>query len=105
MRHRRQSLPAGSAMPPTPPLAASELTVAVPLDPYLSLRALAGYCGLSVRTLRSFISDDVRPLPCYRVCGKVLVRLSEFDTWMTAYRTRGHVDVDRVVDEVLRNFR
>jgi hypothetical protein len=47
----------------------------------------------------------VRPLPCYRVCGKILVRRSEFDEWMTAYRTRSRPGVDTIVDEVLRDCR
>ena len=64
------------------------MTVIVSLDPYLPLRALSGYCGLSVRTLREHLSDATHPLPCYRVGGKVLVRRSEFDTWVRAFRDR-----------------
>jgi excisionase family DNA binding protein len=68
--------------------AVEQLSVVVPLDPYLSLRALSGYCGLSVRTLRDHLSDSAHPLPCYRVGGKVLVRRSEFDAWVSAFRNR-----------------
>ncbi len=76
----------------------------VPLDPYLPLTALAGYAGLSVRKLRDFLVDPLRPLPCYRVGGKLLVRRSEFDTWIAAYRQRGREDLDRVVTEMLRDL-
>lgn len=72
------------------------------LDPYLSLAGLAGYSGLSVRKLRAHLADVMHPLPCYRVGGKILVRRSEFDVWIAAYRQRGRGDVDRLVDEVIR---
>ena len=55
-------------------------------DPFLPLRALAAYSGLSVRKLRNHLDDAGHPLPCYRVGGKILVRRSEFDAWMAAYR-------------------
>src|SRR6185295_10419355 len=78
--------------------------VGIALDPYLSLTALAGYAGLSVRKLRAHLADVMHPLPCYRVGGKILVRRSEFDAWMAAYRQRGRVDVDRLVDEVVKEL-
>jgi excisionase family DNA binding protein len=77
------------------------LTVGIPLDPFLSLRALATYCGLSVRKLRDYLDDPLHPLPHYRVGGKILVRRSEFDAWISTYRRVGGVDVDPIVQEVL----
>ena len=74
------------------------------LDPYLSLTGLAGYSGLSVRKLRTHLADVAHPIPCYRVGGKLLVRRSEFDAWMATYRQRGRVDVDRLVNEVVREL-
>ena len=49
---------------------------------YLPLRALAAYSGLSVRTLRGYLSHSSHPLPHYRVGGNLLVQRSEFDDWM-----------------------
>ncbi len=73
-----------------------------PLDPYLSLRALARYTGCSVRWLRDRLTDPYHPLPCYRLPGgKVLVRRSEFDAWLARYRQVGRPDVDRLVDDLL----
>ncbi len=70
------------------------------LDPFLSLRALAAYGGLGVRTLRAYLTDPRRPLPCYRVGAKILVRRSEFDSWMRQHRHVGSADVDRVMAEM-----
>ncbi len=73
-------------------------------DRYLSLRELARYSGLSERTLRGFLSDPVRPLGCYRPNGRVLVKRSEFDAWMQAYRCEGDADVQRAVSKVMEGL-
>jgi len=101
------------------------VTIHQDLDPWLSLDALSQYSGLSVRTLRAHLADPLRPLPHYRmkephiierkarradgkgpttltVTGKILVRRSEFDTWMQAFRYTP--DVDRIVSEVLADL-
>lgn len=83
---------------------AERVVVSVQLDPFLSLRALASYSGLSVRKLRDYLDDPAHTLPCYRVGGKILVRRSEFDAWVVAYRQTGRADVDRVVSEVLKGL-
>jgi hypothetical protein len=86
-----------------PGLLAERVVVTIPFDPFLSLRALAAYSGLSVRKLRQHLEDSAHPVPCYRVGGKILVRRSEFDAWIAAYRQRGRADVNRIVGEVLRD--
>jgi hypothetical protein len=77
------------------------LAVAGRDDPFLDLRRLSFYSSLSVRKLRDYIKAPVNPLPAYQVGGrgKILVRRSEFDRWMT--RRRVAAAVDRVVDDVL----
>ena len=70
-------------------------------DGYLPLRALASYSGLCVRTLRSYLSHPVRPLPHYRVGRKVLVKRSEFDVWITGFREESAPQVDAIVAAVL----
>jgi hypothetical protein len=62
-------------------------------DAYLPLVGLARYSGLSVRTLRGYLTHLARPLPHYRIGGKILVRRSEFDAWAAIFRT---VEPDRV---------
>jgi predicted DNA-binding transcriptional regulator AlpA len=83
---------------------AERVIVSTPLDPFLSLKALAAYSGLGVRTLRSYLSDLTYPLPCYRVGGKIVVRRSEFDSWITRYRQVGRGDVDRLVADALEGL-
>ena len=80
---------------------AERVIISTPLDPFLALRALAGYSGLSVRKLRDCLDDPEHPLPAYQVGGKLLVRRSQFDAWIEAYRRRPRVDVDRIVADVL----
>jgi excisionase family DNA binding protein len=75
-----------------------------PLDPFLSLRALASYSGLSVRKLREHLADPPHPLPHYRVGGKILVRRSEFDAWMGQYRQVGGADVELIVADVFKGL-
>jgi hypothetical protein len=81
---------------------AERVELSTPCDPFLSLRALAGYSGLGARKLREHLADPVHPLPCYRVGGKILVRRSEFDTWIARYRRVGRADVDQLVADVLK---
>ena len=46
---------------------------------------------------------DLRhPLPCYRVQGKVLVKVVEFEQWMAAYRKAPQPnDLDKIVDDIV----
>ncbi|MDA1092458.1 MAG: hypothetical protein O3A25_04180 [Acidobacteria bacterium] len=68
---------------------------------YLSLRSLSGYSSLSVRTLRGYLSHPALPLPHYRVGGKILVKLADFDGWLAAFRVEAAPQVDALVAEVL----
>jgi helix-turn-helix protein len=70
------------------------VTVTALLDPFMSLKALSAYSGLSVRKLRQLIDrDPADALPVYRVDGRILVRRSEFDEWMRRYRISGRPGV------------
>lgn len=81
------------------------INITTPLDPYLSLRALAIYSGCSVRWLRDRLTAPQHPLPCYRLPGrKILVRRSDFDAWLVTYRRLGDADVDRIVADALNGL-
>jgi excisionase family DNA binding protein len=73
---------------------------------YVSLKALAVYSGLSVRTLRGYLADRVRPLPHYRVGGKILVSRADFDAWVRQFRVQASaVPLNVLVDDVLGGLR
>jgi hypothetical protein len=84
---------------------AERIILSTELDQWMSLKALAGYSGLSVRNLRDRITDPAHPLPCYRIGGKLLARRSDYDAWAARYRRVGDVELDQVVSEVLRGLR
>lgn len=73
-------------------------------DRYLSLRALAAYSGLSVRTLRGYLTTPSHPLPHFRIVGKILVKRSEFDVWAAQYRMPAADRIDAMVAETLRGL-
>jgi hypothetical protein len=83
---------------------AERVVVSTTLDPFLPLRALAAYSGLSVRKLREHLTDPAHPLPYYRVGGKILVRRGEFDEWIAAYRQDRNNDIDAIVSGVLKSL-
>ena len=84
---------------------AERVIVSTPLDPFLTLKALSGYFGISVRKLRDHLTDPAHPLPHYRIGGKLLVRRSDYDAWAARYRRIGNEDVDRIVSETLRTLK
>jgi hypothetical protein len=73
-------------------------------DQYLDLRRLSLYSGIGIRTLRSHLVRCANPLPCYRVGGKILVKPSEYDAWMLAFRKRGNAVLDRVIGELVEGL-
>ena len=74
----------------------------VSMDRWLDLRRLREYAAVSERTLRAWIHSPVDPLPAVRVGGKVLVRKSEFDSWLERHRIKPAGEVDAIVREVLQ---
>jgi len=44
------------------------------------------------------------PLPYYRVGGKILLKRSEYDEWILAFRTRGNAALDSVVGELVEGL-
>jgi hypothetical protein len=73
-------------------------------DRYLPLTRLSTYAGLSVRTLRSYLTHPAYPLPCYRIGGKVLVRRSDYDNWAARFRAVDVSAVDALVTDALRGL-
>ena len=105
MRPRADARAVGRELGLVRGVVAERVAIGTPLDPFLGLRALARYGGLSVRKLREYLRAPVNPLPHYRVGGKVLVRVSDYDRWMLAFRARADARIDVIVDEVVRTLR
>ena len=82
-----------------------QVQVLVGLDPWFSLRGVADYTSLSVRSLRGYLKHPEHPLPCYRVNGKILVRRSDLDRWLTMFRQTGAQKLDSILDEILSDLK
>ena len=67
-------------------------------DSYFDLRGLSAYSSLGVSTLRDHIKKG---LPCFKIGGKILIKLSEFDKWLEGYRVNQKQDLDAIVDDVM----
>ena len=68
-------------------------------DGYIDLRALSKRTSLSPRTLRAWVTDPERPLPAYRVRGKLLFRWVEVARWLDGFRV-ATVDVDAIIESL-----
>jgi hypothetical protein len=84
---------------------AERVIISTMLDPFFALKTLVAYSGIGLRKLYEYLADADHPLPHYRVGGKIVVRRSEFDAWITAYHHVGRIDVDKMAESVLRGLR
>ena len=80
----------------------SEITISLG-DGYFDLKGLAAYSTLGVSTLRDYIREG--KLPAYKVKGKVLVRKSQFDSWIEDYRMKKKKDINAIADEVVKSLK
>lgn len=69
------------------------------MQEYTDLRGLIDYSGIPKPTLRDYIKRD--GLPCFKLRGKIVVKLSEFDQWIEKYRLDTGQDFQRIVDDAL----
>jgi excisionase family DNA binding protein len=66
----------------------------VALDAWMTVAEAAEYSRMSVRTIRSWlVCDSVNALPCRRVGRRVLIRRSELDRFLDAFKVTGRVGV------------
>ena len=72
-------------------------------DIIYDLKGLSGYCSLKVPTLRDYIRCG--DLPYYKLKGKILIRKSEFDTWLEGYRVNKKQDLDNIIHEVMGSLK
>ncbi len=74
---------------------------------WFGIRELTQYAAVSERTLREWMHRETDALPAVRVDGKILVRRSQFDSWLERHRITQtkRVDLDAIVNDLLRNAR
>ena len=69
----------------------------------LDLRGLSEYSSLGVPTLRDYLRSG--GLPYFKLKGKILVRLSEFNAWMESFKIEPKQELDLLVDEVINSLK
>jgi excisionase family DNA binding protein len=73
-------------------------------DRYMDRVALEAYAGVSKGTVQDWLAHPEHPLPHYRVDGgKILVRQSEFDAWISQWRIVGSATADRIAQTLQVN--
>ena len=69
-------------------------------DFYFDLKGLKTYSSMRVPTLREHIKTG--DLPAFKVKGKILVKKSEFDSWLEGYRINRNRDLDSIANEAIK---
>ena len=69
-------------------------------DQYFDLEGLSAYSALKVPTLREYIKE--KKLPAFKVKGKLLIRKSEFDSWLDNFRVKDRIEdiVNKVMGDL-----
>lgn len=70
-------------------------------DQWMDLTALSKHGCIGKTTLRSLIKNG--ELPACRAGGKILVRKSAFDSWLSRRRIEP-VNIGKIVEEVMESF-
>jgi excisionase family DNA binding protein len=68
-------------------------------DRLLDLKSLSEHSSLGVPTLRDYLRSG--GLPYFKLRGKILVRLSEFDQWLESFRVDSKQELDSLVAGVM----
>ena len=72
-------------------------------DQYFDLPGLNAYSCIPVPTLRDYIKRD--GMPCFKLRGKILVKRSEFDSWMDDHRVDSITELKEKAAEVLERLK
>lgn len=67
-------------------------------DKYFDLRGLSAYSSTKVSTLREYVREG---MPAFKIKGKILIRMSEFDRWIEQYRLNKAQNIDTMVDDIM----
>ena len=72
-------------------------------DRLFDLKNLSQHSCLGVPTLRDYIRSG--GLPHFKLKGKILVRLSEFNRWLESFRVDTKSDLNNLVDDILESLK
>ena len=73
---------------------------------WLDLRNLRAYAAVSDRTLRQWIRRPCNPLPAVQVGRKLLVKRTDFDSWLKQHgRRRSADDLGGIVNEMVTTLK
>ena len=72
-------------------------------DRLFDLKSLSQHSCLGVPTLRDYIRSG--GLPHYKLKGKILVRLEEFNNWLESFRVDTKPELNNLVDDVLADLK
>jgi len=57
---------------------------------------------MGVPTLRDYLRSD--GLPHFKLKGKILVRVSDFDGWLESFRVDGKQKLNNIVNDVMESL-
>ena len=72
-------------------------------DKLLDLKGLSKYSSLGVPTLRDYLRSG--GLPYFKLKGKILVRLSEFNNWIESFRIEKKQELNSLVNGVIESLK
>ena len=72
------------------------------VDQLYDIPGLSQYASMGVSTIRTHIKKG---LPCFKVGGKLLIKRSEFDSWLEQFRLNKSQDLNSIVDSVIDDLK
>ena len=71
-------------------------------DRLLDLKGLSEYSSMRVPTIRDYLKSD--GLPHFKLKGKILVRVSEFNNWIESFRVDEKQTINNIVNDVMKSL-
>ena len=75
----------------------------LPEPAYADINGASQYLSLSVPCLRNHVSAG--SIPCFKVGGKWIFKLSELDTWVEKHRVNNTKNISTILDDIQTRFK